>query len=326
VPAGAALAGDPGCATVELQASAGLRARWPRLAGSVRDALAARDDIDRCARVTLGLGAKDASLTVAVILPDGRSAARAMERPEDVVPALAALLLIPEGAPPLPGTEPSDPPSGEPPPGAPHPAGSGVAGASASTIRRDAPAPRPAAAPLTPPDGGRGGLNVELAVAMSGRFGDGQVGAAIGAVSFLEVSGWLAGFEGRVDGYQRDAAGGPNGALELALLGGRRFRSDSGSVTLDLTAGAALALQGSSKSVKEVGSTSPPMTTNTSRAEARARAGARLNLRASSALRPFVALDGDFGRARAANEIENDLLPLPAWTLGVAFGAAVGTR
>src|SRR5258708_35067919 len=88
-------AADPSCAAVTIDVEASLSTRWPGLLNHLREAFDGRDDIDRCARVELR--ARDASiLTVEVLLPDGRSAARPVSRREDLVPTLEALPLVPQ--------------------------------------------------------------------------------------------------------------------------------------------------------------------------------------------------------------------------------------
>src|SRR5882724_4887310 len=97
------LAAAPACAQITVETAAGVRARWPELPASIREALSARDDLDRCARVTVNLSG--AWIALGVALPDGRSAARSVAHKEDVVPMLAGLLLVPEPPRPVPDVE-----------------------------------------------------------------------------------------------------------------------------------------------------------------------------------------------------------------------------
>jgi hypothetical protein len=178
-------------------------------------------------------------------------------------------------------------------------------------------------------------LRVELSVATGARVGDGQTSLGLGALSFLDLSGWLVGFEGRFDRYQKvgdqksatpnDAQGPPDGAsaaLELAVLGGRRVRL--GSVALDFLVGPAAALQGTSTS--QVQTQAGTRTQSSSSTVPRLLAAFRLNLAASATLHPFVGLDGELGPARAGDDAPPGAPRLPIWTLGLALGATVGTR
>ena len=317
--AGPAFAGDGACPSMVVEASAALGARWPDLRQRVRDAFDARDDIDACARVALTLDG-ETIITVDVVLPDGRSTSRSVSRRDDVLPALEALLLLPWWEP-APRAGSAAPTVAVAPPARPPATSTRAAQADAGLTdsHHEAPGAWPADQP--------GRLRLELSVATSAHIGDGQTGVGFGALSVADVAGWLAGFEGRVDLYQY-AAGPPAGAFELGVLAGRRLRS--GTLALDLFLEPALALQGTTKSVKQAGSTASAVSTSNFGVAPRLRAGVRLHFRAHSTLRTFVGVDGDFGRAVAAGDpaatASSDLPPLPAWTLGLALGATVGTR
>jgi hypothetical protein len=320
-PAGAR---EAACPSVSLEADAAVSARWPGLARRVHEELDTREDIDRCARIELTC--RDGSTAVHVLLPDGRSASRPAPRPEDVVPTLEALLLLPRNEaqpPPLVMDPASGPPSPDTAPPAPVLAG-----------QVDQGEPPPGAGDVAPRPLARAGASVgiDLSAAVGARMGDGQAGVGLGALSFLDVSGWLVGFEGRLDRYQKlgpiPPGGAPQGAppdgggvaLELALLGGRRVRY--GSVSVDFVLGAAAAVQGTSTMAMRgpMGAQSQSSSSTVPRLVL----ASRLNFAARSALRTFVGLDGDVGPARA------DDMPsaprLPVWTLGLALGATVGTR
>jgi hypothetical protein len=311
-----ALAADPSCPGIAIDAEAGLVARWPGIPERLRAAFDGREDVDACARVKLTR--QRASIAVEVTLPDGRSATRSVSRPEDLVPTLEALLLVPEPPPPAAAPELPTAPTATPAP-TPTPT---------ATVTRNRTSSTQAAAehgaPAESPSARAGGMRVELSLGTAARIGDGQAGGGVAARSVLELAGWLAGFEGRIDGYQGTSAVAPTGALELALLGGRRLRS--GTLALDLIAGGALALQATSKSVTQAGSGAPPVTTSTSRADPRLVLGARLHFRALSTLRTFVGVEGEIGGAHPAAQRSSDLPPVPAWTVGLAFGLTVGTR
>jgi hypothetical protein len=319
-----ARAADRQCARMAVEADAGTLAQWPGLPDRVRGSFEARADVDACARVRLTR--HRSSIAVEVLLPDGRAASRSVSRPEDVVPTLEALLLVPELPPPA--AAPPEPPAESPASAAPAPAPMPMPTPATSApevsagVRPAAVADRHAAtgSPAVPASP----VRVELSVVTEARVGDGRAGGGLGALAFLDVAGWLAGLGGRVDAYQGVANGQPTGAFELALLGGRRLRS--GTLALDLVAGVALALQGTTKSVTQAGSNAPAITTSTSRVAPRLLVGARLNFRARSTLRTFVGLEGELGAGHADDNPSSDLPPLPAWTVGLAFGVTVGTR
>jgi len=201
------------CALLGIEVAPDLSARWPELASQLREAFRARDDIDQCARSKLR--SHDASISIEVFLPDGRSATRTVARREDVVPTLESLLLVPQQ------TEREPASSLEPSAAQPSPALAAAAPPSppsgSPTRTRDAPlrrsmavAERDAAEPSAMRHASR--LRIELSVVTGGRVGDGQAGVGLGAFSFLELSGWLIGFEGRVDRYRTLADADPGSA------------------------------------------------------------------------------------------------------------------
>src|SRR5450432_78466 len=89
-----AFAAVPDCSALRIEAAPELSAHWPELLNQLRAALDARDDIDHCAGIRLL--SRDGSVAVEVTLPDGRSAMRMVSGPEDIVPTLESLLLVPE--------------------------------------------------------------------------------------------------------------------------------------------------------------------------------------------------------------------------------------
>jgi hypothetical protein len=322
-----AFAETPSCTAMGIEADVSVRTRWPRLLNEVRGAFEARDDIDRCARVELVV--RGASVAVEVVLPDGRSAARSVSRREDVIPTLEALLLVPlrttqAQTPALAPSESESPPASS--------RSAAPAGASPPDTR-DVPAFRVLAVPdrdtLAASAVHRPGrVRIELSVLTGARIGDGQTGLGLGALSFLEVSGWLVGFEGRADRYQ-SLSGGPTerGALELAVLGGRRFRFQN--LALDLTAGPGLVPQGTTTFETRSVIRGNGVTESTSSIAPRLLLGARVSFGALSTLHTFVGLDGELGPPRAGDG-DGLNVPgaprLPIWTLGLALGATVGTQ
>ncbi|HWZ87232.1 MAG TPA: hypothetical protein VNW92_00230, partial [Polyangiaceae bacterium] len=321
-----ALAADRACSPMTVETDANVRARWPELPERVQGAFGARPDIDSCARVRLRM--TDAAITVAVVLPDGRSASRSVSRQADVVPTLEALLLVPErqapaaleaAAAPMPEAPETLPPVHGKPARSPRalPASESVStrvGGPQASDRDASSARSPAGAPSR--------LRVELSVAAGARIGDGQTSVGVGALSFLDIAGWLGGFEGRFDRYRtspgpQDGAPRDAPALELAILAGRRL--GFGTLALDLIAGPGLALRGgTSTSVMEVvGMSGQPtiVKSGTSQNSPRLLLGARLNLGARAVFHTFVGMDGDFGPVPATDPM-GEVPPLPAWTVG----------
>jgi hypothetical protein len=319
-----ALAQDDSCSPMAIEADASVTARWPGLLRDVRETFEVRDDIDRCAHVTLTL--RDAAIGVEVELPDGRSASRLVSRREDVVPTLEALLLVPQRNALVP-TSTAEPSRGMPP------------AASAMAAPPEEPAPSPAGVGDVPlhrelavPDRDASGsasrhepsLGIELSVLTGARVGGGQSSVGLGALSLLDLSGWLVGFEGRADRYHATPGASPGGALEVAVLAGRRFGFDE--VALDLTAGLAAVMQGTATFEATVGNTGTTVSESRSSTVPRLLAGARVTFSAHSTLRTFVGLDGEVGPPRADGTDVPGAPRLPVATLGLALGATVGTR
>jgi hypothetical protein len=167
-------------------------------------------------------------------------------------------------------------------------------------------------------------LRIELSVVTGARIGDGQTSIGLGALSFLDLSGWLVGFAGRADRY-KTLSGGPTdgGALELAVLGGRRFRFPE--VALDVIAGPAAAMQGTATFETRSSVTGNDVTKSSSSTVPRLLLGARVSFSALSTLHTFVGVDGELGPSRAGGTDVPGAPRLPVWTLGLALGATVGT-
>jgi hypothetical protein len=247
-------------------------------------------------------------------------------RPEDVVPMLQALLLIPEHvvAPEILARSP----------------------ATGSTNGLSRARPRAAAVYATEssdPSGSSparraGGLGVELSVIGGARFGDGQASYGLGAQSFIDLSGWLVGFEGRADRYHQLSGAQSQTALELGVVAGKRIRF--GGVTLDVAAGPGFAIKGALASQTEVAVVSdssnqpppaPPAPPDprsspepSSGPVPRLLTGVHLGFSPRSVLRTFVGVDGTFGPTRVDGLGPNSP-SMPRWTLGLTLGATVGT-
>jgi hypothetical protein len=325
-----ALAAESTCSTVDVQADPRVRSRWPGLSDRIREAFGGRDDVDACARIDLTMRA-GSTLDVTVVLPDGRSASRSAGA-DDVLPTLKALLLVPR-------VESSETPA--PATSAPSVPSAGAAASADASPPADGgplrvePAARDASHDVAfgharPPSPPSSRLGIELSVVTAARIGDGQTGLGLGALSLVDVGGWLAGFEGQVDSYRQRTGGPIGGALEVDALAGRRFRFEN--VAVDLLAGPALALRGGTQTM--IASPGGP-TRSVSDRELVPRAVfvARLNLAARSVLRGFVGLEGELGPAGAsgqqlpkgAPDFSSDAPGLPIWTVGLALGATVGT-
>jgi len=299
-----AMAASAGC-SLGVEAAPALDTRWPGLAEDVRQAFGERDDVDACARVVLS--ATGNAIGIQVTLADGRRAERSVLRAEDVVPMLEALLLMPRDSAPMSELAPS-------------------ADARSSSDDR-APTDRGGAASR---------LGIELCLATGVRVGDNQASLGAGALSFLDFSGWLAGFEGRLAHYSAgpSASDPPHElvALELGALAGRRF--PLGSVALDLMAGPALSLSGGSRSTTVAVNPSPSSTPQTITQSQSTRATvprfvaeAHLAFNARGVLRPFVGIDSEFGPTGVSGPTGSTSAgSLPTWELGVALGASLGTR
>jgi hypothetical protein len=347
-----AFAADPPCSPIAVAVDASVRARWPELPGQVRQAFETRTDIDSCARVELALNAR--SIAIGVILPDGRSASREVARQEDVLPTLEALLLVPRPAAAPLGVEASAPSipapaptqamqakdAGSTPPGSGGEAGSAGASEGGTTPSASIPViPVHVAVPERdemetrrasyPPSR----LRIELSVLTEARIGDGQRTLGLGALSLLDIGGWLVGFEGRADRDQQIGGGYAGSALELAALGGRRVRFQN--LALDLVGGPAVALRGAGTAIAVAparpGASPDPKAGGSSSQSSvgtvpRALLGAHLIFGARSSLRAFIGVDGEFGPANAPGDNPGDPSRLPVWTLGLALGATVGTR
>ena len=307
------LATDRACPPIAILSDGEFRARYPDLLERIRSALSAPPDIDTCARVELRL--LEGGIGVSVTLPDGRHAARQVARSEDVLPTLVALLLLPDQAPAA-VTEP------EPP-----------AAAAVGLPRRPVPVshadPNAGDVPAPPTRAARE-LGFELSVIGGARLGDGQFGYGVGVLSFLRLRRWLLGFEGRADGYRSIHGGGPESALELAILAGRRFDFDS--VALDLTVGPGIALKGIALSETQAVPVTtmarvapPPHSEPSSGPVPRLLLGARLGFSPRSVFRTFIGLDGEVGPARAELAPNVSSPRMPVFTVGLALGATVGT-
>jgi hypothetical protein len=298
------------CSSLRVEADTEVRDRWPDLPSRVRESFEGRKDVDGCA--ILRLRYADGSIVLDVSLPDGRSTSR-LTRREDVIAGLEALLLVPDGessaveSAPLPtrGTTTFGPTVGEV-----HQDAGRVAATSTLVARQPS------------------RFNVELSLAVGMHMGDRQTSEGLGASSLLDISGWLAGFTGRLDRYGADPAGGgdPPKALEVGALAGRRVRL--GSFNLDFVGGPALALRASMgvkmTRVATGGMANTAMVSSTSQGFVpRLVLGARLTVGAGSVVRTFVGVDGEAGSAGPIPPAS--IRGLPLWTVGFTVGATVGT-
>jgi hypothetical protein len=306
------------CALTVVDADATVAERWPGLPAQIRATFALRDDIDACARIQLATSGP--AIVLRVALPDGRTAVRSVLRREDVMPAVEALLLLPEAGPST-TTETSGQVASSRSDGI-VPA---VRAETAISRRISEPPPASPAAVAT-------GVQVDFAVAVAARAGDGHMGVGLGLASFLELAHWLLGFQGQLALYwpvgaadrQQPMAGAARAvALELGLLGGRRFRSRAG--TLDLAVGPALALHGTATSAtQQVGTAAPAPHPGADGVFPRVVVSSRLSFGRRSAVRTFVQADGEIGETGGSSDPTTGAVRLPAWTIGLAVGAVLG--
>jgi len=287
------------CAAPTLETDQRVREQWPELSLQIHSVLSSRADIDACAQIKLS--ERNSWLLIEVTLPDGRHASRAVSHPEDVIPSLEALLLVP----PSPMERSRE-------------AATDLTALAPVLSRREVALPRTSDSQSSSAERRR--VTLELSLATGAGIGAGQLGVSLGAVTLLEVDHWLFGFEGRGASYQALSGGPHTGALELALLAGRRV--PLGSLALDFITGPGLALQGG-WSVAPVGSNAPPAESNG--VTPRLLVGAHLVFGARSPFRGFVGIDGEVGLARSATR-PPDGGHLPEWTAGLAFGATLGTQ
>jgi len=294
-----------------------VRARWRDLPERIKGALDGRDDIDRCARITLRL--RQSTILVEVVLLDGRTTSRSLTRGEDVVPTLEALLLLPV-AEALPSITESLAPVAE-----------------AARLSKPIDASARAAAPVTstvtfvattsPAVAQAAPTSLEFSLATAALVGDGQAGVSLAALTFFQFRGWLLGFRAAADHYQSIVGPSTSAeAIELGLQAGRRFRFEH--TALDLVVGPALAGRGlgSQEAVRvQAGSNSSPPIASNDGPWTRLLAGARVTFRTQSLLRTFAGVEGELELTRAATSAEIGPAQPPGWTVGLVLGATVGT-
>jgi hypothetical protein len=293
---------EEACAAIAIEAESAVTSRWPGLLSDVRDALAARDDVDRCARVVLG--AHGDGIVVRVVLPDGRSAERTVSGRWDVLPTLAALLVIPRAASRVRAPESAATGDAELAPLAP----------AVPTLLPVTPDRTPVLVPAP------SALRLGVSVSTGARIGDGHTGVGLGISAFIERSGWLLGFGARAERYQTLQGDRSGGALEVALLGGRRWWF--GDIAFDWFGGPAAAFQGTStfESQTPTGTTTQE---NTGIAP-RLVVGTRATFGVRSSLRAFLGVDADIGPSRIGSDIPGEAR-LPRWTFGLVLGVTMGT-
>jgi hypothetical protein len=306
------------CAGPRVGGDAAFRERFPELLQQLQTQLREAKGVDACAEVELGTTAE--AILVTVSLPDGRTTTRQASRAEDVLPALRALLLVPEPGPaPAPAPAPPLPPAPRAPRRitAPHPSGLDALPYPTTKAREH---------------------GFELSVVSGARLGDGQYGYGGGVLSFIEIKHWLFGFQGRADGYRSLQGSDPETALTLGLLLGRRL--DLGNTALDFTAGPALALRGATLSQRESVAVQQDSSRSSSLAPPplhperdvgpvpRLLLGARLGFSPRSIFRTFIGIDGELGPAGNSGAAPGFEVSgrMPAYTLGLSLGATVGTR
>lgn len=303
------------CPALTLALEPALRARHPALEGSVRAAFATRADVDPCARVDIDL--TDDDIRVEVKLADGRVAERRVQRPDDVVPMLEALLVVPKASAVSNAPEPFE--AEEPSPSVPElPRPRAVARPELALTRFERATPERANELPTNRTG------VELALVAGAGVGDHQSSMSLGVLGLVGFSDWLAGVQARAREYRADAPTRPANAwatFELAALGGRRLRFRS--MELDLVAGPAAAFDAGS--VSETGPAPPEREPPAEPGVVpRFVAASHLVFAPRSFLHGFVGLEGEVGGT--GKSATNDAYELPVWMVGFTVGAAVGSR
>lgn len=174
------------------------------------------------------------ALGIDVQLADGRAASRLVSDPEDVVPTVLALTLVP----PEPSSELTQPAARAAAPQLEH--------ARASKPGQDVALGRMSGSRSS--DDSEAKWRLEMSLLGSARTGDGRSSLGLGASSLVDWRGWLLGLQGRGDSYERSEED-ANTTLQLAALVGRRWRHQS--LALDVLAGPALTLMNAT--VAEVG-------------------------------------------------------------------------
>lgn len=339
----AALTVERACPGPSIEASTAFSERYPDLLEQLRSELPTRAHVDACAVVELRF--EEPVIVVAVSLPDGRTTARDVARHEDVLPTLQALLLVPEAS--TTTAAAAATPMETTAPAAPTAAAAQTRGASTSTavrprttksriaVRHEAPGARARDA-LPAESGSLRTFGFELSLVGGTRMGDGQIGYGAGVLSFMQIKGWLVGFQGRADGYRAIQGSDPETALALGVLTGRRF--DFGGVALDLTGGPAVVMRGASFSSTESVSASdmssassipkqPPPESDVGPLP-RLLLGARLGFAPHSVFRTFIGIDGELGPTHSS-DISQDVGAsgrMPMYTVGLSLGATLGTR
>jgi hypothetical protein len=184
---------------------------------------------------------------------------------------------------------------------------------------------RPGRERVTPsdaPNARLGRAGIELRVMAGARVGDGQSCMSLGALGLVQSASWVLGVHGRANGYMRqalDESSDSQSTVELGVLGGHR--SDLGKLTLDVLAGPALALDAGSANTD--GPAEPNTPSEEPRAVPRLVVASHLGLSPRSVLRGYVGVEGEVG-PRTTREAAPP--QLPGWMVGIALGAAVGTR
>lgn len=308
-----ALAAEQPCTGVTVTAHPSVVTRWPTLSERVRSAVVERSDIDHCASAHLSTGGE--TITLEVILDDGRSTIRRLSAAEDVVPALEALLLVPprEAVTTTRAVE-----TKRHPRDAETKRGRRSSPAGPPTMsERDTPVPAEREQ-LVEPEAGVGFL---FSIGGGARAGDRQTSGHLGAMALLQVSGWLVGVDGRAVTYEVPLSDGiPQSATELTAVAGYRF--GAGTLSLDLMAGPTLVVQQDME--VSVGPTVKREPTTISRVVPRLFFGSRLTLGARSVLGGFVGIEGAAGPSGESGTSAAHAPALPQWMLGFVIGATLG--
>jgi hypothetical protein len=310
------------CALIFVEADAGVLGRFPELPERIRRTFAGQVGVDACAEVKLSMD--HPAITVEVTLSDGRSASRSVPEREDVMAVLSALLLVPPPEPRRETAGVSAEPSGDE---AKPSEGSKLRVVPKRKPKQEVRRPAWRAGMDAEPTrdaraGAEHGLGIELSVVTGARIGEGQTCVGVGALSLLDISGWLLGFQGRAESYTAEP-GSSRAAFSLSMLGGGRFRS--GSMAIDFLTGPTAMLHEDSR--LHVGPAGEVMQESSSDTAPRWFFASHLNFATGSVVRGFVGIEGDIALSQTSdNDISARTHTLPAWTVGLALGGTVGTR
>jgi hypothetical protein len=298
----AASSGPAPCVGPEVEADGHVGPRWAAAVGSLRGALRALSDIDTCGKIAIFSAGEH--VVVQVTLRDGRSTARRVEGPDELVATVGSLMLLP------PATT-----QGAAAPSAPASSGS-AAPAQASSSPPSAGTPPGAGGP--PPAARRLSLEVGAGLAVRLTGSPNYVGPGGAAHAQLVGESWLLGAGFRGSAVEVLLHDNPKGydvqAAAISVFVGRR--ATLGPVSLDAAAGPELLFEG--QDFDPGGQEGRYEATHDYRV-----VGLMRVQRAASRVGPFGQLDADLSPRRSLGHHrhpDRSLPELSAWSVGVSLG------